>query len=159
MDKRITAVGLIVLFIGIILITTFWPLFGVDAKKIKKDDEEKFIDYDPGDEINVYGVITEIKTNDFPSYLENLGMEDNVIIELGGNVWILIKNENSIDFEEGDSVYFGAALREGENFGISYEYWELDSNNDIHAKNDLDYIFYFIAGTGAVISSAGFVKE
>ncbi|MFW6196281.1 MAG: hypothetical protein ACOC5D_02990 [Thermoplasmatota archaeon] len=157
MDKRITGVGLIVLFIGIILIATFWPLFGVEAKEMKKDDR-KFINYDPGDEINVYGVITEIKT-DFPSYLENLGMEDNVLIELGGNVWVLIKNENSIDFDEGDSVYFKTVLRESESIGISYEYWELESSNDINLKNNLDYIFYFIAGTGAVISSAGFVKE
>ncbi|MFP4050784.1 MAG: hypothetical protein ACLFVB_03490 [Thermoplasmata archaeon] len=158
MDKRITVVGLILLFIGIILIATFWPLFGVEAKKMKKDDR-KFINYELGEEINVYGVITEIKTTDFPSYLENLGMEDNVLIELGGNVWVLIKNENSIDFEEGDSVYFKTVLREGESIGISYEYWELDSSNDINSKNNLDYIFYFIAGTGAVISSAGFVKE
>ncbi len=158
MDKRLSSIGFVLLIIGIILIVVFWPLFGTSARDVNKKDG-KFKDYNAGDKITIHGTITEINENDFPSYIENIGVDDNVLFELDGNIWILVKDKNSIDFKEGEEVYCDVVLQEGESFGNSYEYWQLGKNKDIRLKNNLNYVFYFIAGTGTVISSAGFVRE
>ena len=158
MDKKISSIGFILLIIGIILIVAFWPIYGVNARDIKKKDGN-FKDYETGDKATVHGTITEIKVNDFPSYLENIGVDDNVLFELDGNVWILAKNQNSFDFQEGEKIYCDVVLQEEESIAGSYEFWQLDSNKNIGLKNNLNYVFYFIAGTGTVISSAAFVKD
>lgn len=128
------------------------------AMDIKKKDG-KFKEHDVGDKITVHGTITEIRVNDFPSSLEDIGVEDSVLFELDGNIWVLIKNQDSFDFQEGEGIYCDVVLHEEENIAGSYEYWQLGSKENIGLKNNLNYVFYFIAGTGTVISSAGFVKE
>ncbi|MFW5928503.1 MAG: hypothetical protein ACOCSL_04785 [Thermoplasmatota archaeon] len=158
MDKRLSSIGFVLLIIGILLIVAFWPVYGTSARDIEKKDGE-FKEFDSGDKVTVHGTITQIKESDFPSYIENLGVEDNVLFELDGNIWVIVKGKNSIHFQEGEEVYCIVVLQEVESFGNSYEYWQLGKDQDIHLKNNLNYVFYFIAGTGTVISSAGFVKE
>ncbi len=158
MDKRISCVGLVLLVVGIILIVSFWPIFGENANNIKKNDG-KYKGYDVGNEVTVHGTITEIKENEFPRLLEKFGVNDNVLFELGGNIWILVNNESSIDFQEGEEVYCKVTLNKDESISGSFEYWVLGSNEEIRPKDKLDYIFYFIAGIGTAISSAGFIKD
>jgi len=158
MDKRISCIGLVLLVVGIILIVSFWPIFGENANDIKKSDG-KYKGYDVGNEVTVHGTITEIKENDFPGLLEKFGVNDNVLFELGGNIWILVNNESSIDFQEGEEVYCEVTLNKDESISGSFEYWVLGSNEEIRLKDRLDYIFYFIAGIGTAISSAGFIKD
>lgn len=160
MDKKISSIGIIILVIGIILILTFWPLFGVKAMDIdRKDNGFEFKQYDIGDKITIHGTITDIKVNDFPNYYEEIGVEDNVLFELSGNVWILIENEDSFNFKIGKDVYCDIILEDQDIFGSTFEYWTLDSKDDINLKNNLNYMFYFIAGTGTVIAAVGFVRE
>lgn len=160
MDKKISGIGLVLLFVGILLIVAFWPIFGVNARDIKDDEDNgEFKSYDEGDEVNVYGTITDIRINDLPYFLEELGVKDSVLVELEGDFWVLIDDQNSTDFEEGDSVYCKMTLKDIEVGTMSFEYWEVSSDSSLNMKNNLNYFFYIIAGLGIAVSSVGFVKE
>ncbi len=159
MNRNIFVVGVVVLIIGIVLTLAFWPLFGVRASTLEEDREGLIYDsYSRDDKILVHGTITDIRIDDFPDWMEEIGFSKAVHVELDDEFEFIIRDETDIKFSEGDSVYGRMVLREEAIiFGIGrFEYWELSGS--IGSKQMVDIVFYITTGLGLVITVAGYIK-
>ncbi|MFP4609373.1 MAG: hypothetical protein ACLFNY_07325, partial [Candidatus Aenigmatarchaeota archaeon] len=113
-------------------------------------DGPDYESYDEGDEVLVYGTITDI--GEPPEHLEGLGTH----VEIDDELHLILDEDRSLDFEEGDEVYGTLKLKKTDLVIMEYEYWELDG--DFHSKNMVDYLFYGITGAGIVIVAVGAIK-
>lgn len=159
MDKRLFFTGVAILLVGTLLIFAFWPLISSSAESVHEDRDGLLYDsYEQDDTIMIRGTITDIREDDYPDWMEDIGFTDSVYVELDDNFSFVVSGQSSIDFSEGDLIYARFILREDSiAFGIgTVEYWELDG--EIRSKRTIDYIFYTIAGAGVIIAAAGAVK-
>jgi len=148
MEKRFLAVGGVLLIVGLFLTLAFWPIFGVSGSELAEDrDGLQYESYDEGDEVLVYGTITDIFSLD-------LGVISLTYVEIDDELVFSIHEEDDIDFSEGDSIYgrltFGEVLAD-------ITPWELHGN--LRSKILVDYLFYGITGIGLVIAIVGAVKD
>ncbi len=158
MNKRILAVGLVILVVGLFISLAFWPLTGVSGEELAQDrDEDQYSSYGEDDTVKVYGEITGINKTGYPDWMKELGFEDLVTVTLDNEFTLLIEGRSDIDFDVGDHVYGRIILRKAEVFGIDVlEYWEL--KGDLSNKRILTYGFYAVVIGGVAVSAAGVVK-
>ncbi len=150
MDRRILSVGVVILVIGLFLVVIFWPLTGVTGDELVEDKNDgDYQSYTEGDKVKIYGTITDVRET-------NIIIENWVTVEIDGDFTFVIPGEDSIDFEEGDTVYGELtleALRIGENV---LEYWEL--KGELKSKQMMDLVFYGVTGLGVAVTATGIVK-
>ncbi len=164
MDKNVFAVGLVILVIGLFLSIGFWPIFGVSGSELAEDrDGLIYESYEDGDEVMVYGTLTNItfETAQLPDWvrdlMDELDVDDFVYVEIDEELELVVEDEDSIDFDEGDQVYGSLTLIKEEGIFIEREYWELDGN--LSSKRILDILFYGTLGAGLAVTSVGFLKD
>ncbi len=156
MNKRIFSIGLVIIIIGLFLAIAFWPLTGISGEQLsKKRTDQGYKGYGKGDKVKVYGTITDLEGTDLPSWAEDLGLEDTVLVELDGNFTFIVKGSSQIQYSEGDSVYVNLALKEG----VLTSYWQANSKDDIKSKTTIDYIFYGLVGFGIAVAAVGADRE
>ncbi|MFO7991941.1 MAG: hypothetical protein R6U61_06580 [Thermoplasmata archaeon] len=150
MDRRILSVGVVILAIGLFLVVIFWPLTGVTGDELMEDKKDgDYQSYTEGDKVKIYGTITDVRET-------NIIIENWVTVEIDGDFTFVVPGEDSIDFEEGDTVYGELMLEtlgSGEN---AWEYWEL--KGDLKSKQMMDLAFYGITGLGVAVTATGIVK-
>lgn len=145
MDKKVFSIGVTILLIGTFLIFAFWPLTAISAQDLAEEKENDYDEYDIGEKVRVYGTITDVN---------EVGLLDIVVMELDGDMSIVIENQDEIEFDEGDVVYCEIKRSEViEDFG----YWELE--DDISSKRIIDYVFYGVVGAGIAVAAVGAIKE
>ncbi len=153
MNRSLLSVGVVILLVGLFLMVAFWPMTGVDAKQLADDSEDwNYESYDEGDEVKVYGTITDINKG-LSSTWENLGFGELIILELDGDLTVIVSGKEDIDFSEGDQVYGNFEL---ETFLLG-EYWNLEG--ELRSKTTLDYIFYGVTGIGIGVALVGVIKD
>jgi len=153
MNRSLLSVGVVILLVGLFLMVAFWPMTGVDARQLADDSEDwDYESYDEGDEVKVYGTITDIN-KDLSSTWESLGLGKLIILELDGDLTVVVSGKDGIDFSEGDQVYGNFEL---ESFLLG-EYWNLEDN--LKSKTILDYIFYGVTGLGIGVALVGAIKD
>jgi len=157
MDKRFFFSGVAILLVGTLLIFAFWPLFSTSAESVEEDrDGLLYESYEKDDTVMIRGTITEIREENYPDWMEDLGFTDSVHVELDDDFSFIVRDESSIDFSEGDLIYARLILRE-DRIILPIEYWEL--HGEIRSKQTVDYLFYFVSGAGVIIAAAGAIKE
>ncbi|MGM0509783.1 MAG: hypothetical protein ACQESD_01465 [Thermoplasmatota archaeon] len=153
MNRNLLSVGVVILLVGLFLMVAFWPMTGVDAKQLADDsDNWNYESYDEGDEVKVYGTITDIN-KDLSSTWESLGLGKLIILELDGDLTVAVSGKDDIDFSEGDQVYGNFEL---DTFLLG-EYWHLEG--ELRSKTTLDYVFYGVTGLGIGVALVGAIKD
>ncbi len=158
MDRNLFVVGVIVLVIGLVLSFAFWPIFGTTPESLYEDrDGLIYESYEREDTVLVHGTITNVRIDDFPGWMEDLGFRDAIWVELDEDFSFVIRDETSIDYSEGDSIYARLTLREESLILGRIEYWEMTGS--LGNKQLLNVVFYVIAALGAVITVVGVIKS
>ncbi len=156
MDKTILSIGLVVLVIGLFLAFAFWPIFGVSGSELADNkDGPQYDSYDEGDQIMVYGTITNI--GEYPDWMEMIGMEERVHVEINEDFDLYVRGTDSIDYETGDDIFCRLTLQEEDILGQAYEYWEMEG--DLNSKRLVDYTFYGITGGGVALVAVAALKD
>jgi len=143
MDKGFMVAGIILVIVGILFAAAFPSAFYISAKEVNIDD------YQDGDEITVYGTITDIEYSDILNI---------TAIELDGNLTVLAKGHVE-NFKEGDYVYMEIKkVVDGEIFGHEISHWELVCG--IHLVSETRFYGYLVSLAGvAVIILASVMKK
>ncbi|MFW6038107.1 MAG: hypothetical protein ACOC89_01035 [Candidatus Saliniplasma sp.] len=147
MDKKVFSIGVTILIIGTFLIFAFWPLTATSASELAEAKEDNYEDFEIGETVTVYGTITDIR---------ELDIFEIIVVELNGDIEIIIEDQTSIEFSEGDMVYCditrGELIEGFETLG----YWELEG--ELKSKRTLDFLFYGFAGIGIAVAAYGAAK-
>ncbi len=141
MHKTFMAIGLSLVILGLILLAIFPGSIYKSAKDVNAGD------YKDGENVTVYGVITDI------TYIKIFNVTQ---ITLDGKLKVYAPGEIK-NWEEGEEVYIKiqktATLEVGQHELV---YWTTTAS-DIHSVKEMQNYFYITAISGAVVALIGFV--
>jgi len=141
MHKTLMAIGLSLVILGLILLAIF------PGSIYKSANDIKAADYKDGENVTVYGVITDI------TYLKIFNVTQ---ITLNGELKVFAPGEIK-NWEEGEEVYIQiqktATLEVGEHELV---YWTTTAK-DIHSVKEMQNYFYITAISGAIVAIIGFL--
>ena len=145
-------IGLVIIIIGLLLATLFWPLTTVKCKTLIDDQEGVgYGSYDDGDEVFLSGTIMKL---DY-TVIDWLGVRFGVLYLNDGStdqdLFILVDGDPTEDFKKGDVVFFTAEL---ESYMFGMERWTVDVD-DIQHRWVVDIVFYIVIVAGVVLLAYG----
>ena len=154
MNKKLIVIGIVLIFIGAILVIGFWPLIGKDCQTVENST------YSPEDSVIIYG---EIKDMRYVNIKNNVG--DPYYIEANGtfifmeeNFVFFVENKNvTANFENGDQIYATIVYKEVEiNHVTLYDYWV---TSEINSTSSVDLTFFIVMIVGAALVMIGAVAR
>ncbi len=143
MNKGFMVAGIALIILGLLFAAMFPSAFYTSAREVDIDN------YQDGDEITVYGTITDI------GYVDLLNA---TVIELDGNLTVLAPGHIE-NFHEGDYVYMEIKkVVDAELFGHEIAHWELVCG--IHLVSETRFYGYLVSLAGvAVVILASVMKK
>ncbi len=141
MHKTLMAIGLSLVILGLILLAIF------PGSIYKSANDIKAADYKDGENVTVYGVITDI------TYLKIFNVTQ---ITLNGELKVFAPGEIK-NWEEGEEVYIQiqkTATLEVDQHELVY--WTTTAK-DIHSVKEMQNYFYITAISGAIVAMIGFM--
>ena len=155
MDEKITAIGAVVLLVGIALFFGYLPLVGESADKLSMEYHNgNFDKYASGDRVTVYGKVTDIE------YLGDIGEGGvtKLILNTRDNIPVYVDGNISGTLEKGERIYVKCYVyRPLTNISDNISYSEIlrSSSGSIHETIWVNVTFIIVASAGAVVLVIG----
>ena len=146
MDEKITAIGAVVLLVGIALFFGYLPLIGESADDMSDDYENgNFEGYEQWDRVTVYGKVSDMEyVSIYNATKVVLDGEDEVPIYVDGDI--------TGSLENGERIYIKCIIDRP--FGQDHEVLRANSNG-IHEQIWVNVTFIIVAAAGAVVLVVG----
>lgn len=142
MNKKLMVIGIVLIFIGVILIIGFWPLIGKDCQTVEDGS------YSNEDSVIIYGEIDDMK------YFSSSPLKINgtlVTLEKDFDFWIVNKDVTD-DFEVGDQIYATIVYNEVDVGITTLNYW---TSSGINSTSSVNLTFFIILTIGATLIMIG----
>jgi hypothetical protein len=155
MSKKLIVIGIVLIFIGAILVIGFWPLIGKDCQTVEDGN------YSHEDSVTIYGEIEKmryvnIKNNANLILIEGSSyyIETNgTFIFTEGDFVFFVENKNvTANFEKGDQIYATIVYKEVEIGPITFHYW---TSSEINSTSSVNLTFFIVIIVGAALIMIG----
>jgi hypothetical protein len=143
MSKKLIVIGIVLIFIGAILVIGFWPLIGKDCQTVEDGN------YSHEDSVVIYGEIKDME------YFSSSVLKINgtlITLEEDFTFWVEDKDVTN-DFKIGDQIYATIVYKEVEIGPTTFHYWVSSEINSTSSVN-LTFLIVIIVGAALIMIGA-----
>jgi len=143
MSKKLIVIGIVLIFIGAILVIGFWPLIGKDCQTVEDGN------YSHEDSVVIYGEIKDMRY-----FYSSVFKINGTFVTLEGDFDFWIENKDvTNDFKIGDQIYATIVYEEVEiNHVTLYDYWV---TSEINSTSSVNLTFFIVIIVGAALIMIG----